>query len=274
MIADNKIEGLLKDFFNISKIRVSIHDTTLRELYSYPTALSPFCSCVQSIPQMREECLKSDTLAFSIVEKTNEPYIYRCQCGLYEAVAPIYNYGKLTGYLMLGQIRDENTQQINKTKSYLIEKGLDGDLVNNAYESIICIEEDVLNSYINIMTVLAEHITKTNKLAPAKNTLPFLIRKELISNFRENITLSHLSKKFNCSIGTITTAFKNEYHTSIHSFLINIRLNNAVELLKSSDKSIKEISELCGFCDQNHFYRTFKSNYNTSPIEYRRINKA
>ncbi len=268
---DKKIQSLLEDFFTISGIRVSIHDTTLKEIYCYPEALTPFCACVQQIPEMRAECIKSDAYAFSVVEETNEPYTYKCKCGLYEAVAPIYNYGKLTGYLMLGQIRDNDTAQLERARDYLIEKGLNRELVSKAYEDVICMQVDMLDAYKNIMTVIAEYITKTNKLTPAKNTLPFLIRKEIINNYNKDLTLRDLSKKFVCSTGTLTAAFKNEYHISIHQFLINTRLEHAADLLKSSDKAVKEISEECGFYDQNHFYKTFKLNYKLSPIEYRKF---
>ncbi len=270
MVLDKSIEALLKDFYNISRMRVSIHDVALKEIYSYPAELTPFCSCVQSLPKLREDCLKSDAVAFSVVSQTNEPYIYKCKCGLYEAVAPIYNYGNLTGYLMLGQIRDSDTELIDSTRQYLIGKGLDSDLVNSAYDDIVFLTMEALKSYINIMTVIAEHITKSNKLTSQQNTLPFLIRKEIINNYAKNLTLPDLAKKFGCSVATMTTAFKAEYNMSIHRFLINTRLESAVEMLKSSDKTVKEISEECGFYDQNHFYRSFKSRFNMSPVEYRK----
>ena len=30
-------------------------------------------------------------------------YIYKCHFGLNEAIMPLYSYGSLTGYLMMGQ---------------------------------------------------------------------------------------------------------------------------------------------------------------------------
>ena len=40
-------------------------------------------------------------------------YIYQCRFGLYEAAAPLYHYGVLAGYLMMGQVLDpaQNSMQ-------------------------------------------------------------------------------------------------------------------------------------------------------------------
>lgn len=271
MILDDKIQSVLKDFYSISGIRVSLHDNTFKEIYSYPYALTPFCKCIQTVPHLRKQCTQSDAEAFLKVKETNEPYVYKCKCGLYEAVAPIYNYGRLTGYLMLGQVRDNNTEILERTMAMLSKKGIDSELLNNAYNSIMNLEPGKLNSYINIMTVIAEHFTLTNKLKTPDETLPNLVNKEIIRNHSKDLTLDALAQRFGCSISTLTTAYKKEYKISIHQFIINTRLNQAKELLINSNKAIKEISEECGFYDQNHFYRSFKKMYNVSPSLYRSL---
>ncbi len=271
MELDQKIQSLLKDFYSISGIRVSIHDNKFKEIYSYPHALTPFCKCIQSIPDFKAQCIASDTYAFSVVKKTNQPYVYKCKYGLFEAVAPIYNYGRLTGYLMLGQVRDNDTKILDGTLEILKKYNTDNSELQKAYNSIINLDLGKLYSYINIMTVLAEHFTLTNKLSGSEESLPFLVNKEIINNHSKDLTLEKLSKKFGCSISTLTSLYKKEYNISIHQFIINTRLEQAKRLLEKSDKAIKEISEECGFYDQNHFYRTFKKTYNISPSSYRAL---
>ena len=41
------------------------------------------------------------------------------------------------------------------------------------------------------------------------------------------------------------------------------------ELLRFTDKSIHEISEMCGIPDTNYFIKLFKSAENMTPSEYR-----
>ena len=271
MILDEKIQSVLKDFYSISGIRVSLHDNSFKEIYSYPRALSPFCECNQTVPNLKKQCSQSDADAFLRVKETNEPYVYKCKCGLYEAVAPIYNYGRLTGYLMLGQVRDNNTEMLERTVASLRNNGIDSKLLDNAYNSIMSLTPEKLNSYINIMTVIAEHFTLTNKFKTPDETLANLVNKEIIRNHSKALTLEALAQRFGCSISTLTTAYKKEYKISIHQFIINTRLNQAKKLLITSNKPIKEISEECGFYDQNHFYRSFKKIYNVSPGLYRSL---
>ena len=42
-------------------------------------------------------------MAFRKVQDEKRLHIYKCYLGLYEAVAPLYSFGTLTGYLMMGQ---------------------------------------------------------------------------------------------------------------------------------------------------------------------------
>ncbi len=272
MKPEDDIKNLLKDFYNISGIRISIHDISFKEIYSYPESLSHFCSCVQSFPALHNECRISDAYAFSMATKTDKPYVYKCNFGLFEAVAPIYNYGRLTGYLMLGQVKDATSELFDKTVSFLNKNGIKNSEIQKACKSLVSLTPEKLNSYINIMTIIAKHLTATNKLTEPQNELPFLIHKEIMYNYDKDLSLVYLSRKFGCSISSITTAYKKEYNQSIHQAILNARLNQATSLLKGSKKAMKEISEECGFYDQNHFYRTFKAKYNVSPSEYRKLN--
>ena len=273
MNLDKNIQSILKDFYTISGIRVSLHDNTFKEIYAYPLELTPFCKCVQNIPDFKKQCIDSDSQAFTMAKKTDNPYIYKCKCGLYEAVAPIYNYGRLSGYLMLGQVRDNDVKLIEKTMDILRKNNMSDSVLNDAYSSIVTLNLEKLYSYINIMIVIAKNLTLTNKFNTSEESLPFLVKKEIINNYSKELTLPYLAQKFGCSISTLTVLFKKEYNIGIHHFIIDTRLSHAKELLTNSNKAIKTISEECGFYDQNHFYRTFKKINHISPTAYRNSHK-
>ncbi len=266
---DNEIYEILKNFYNISGIRVSIHSTDFKETYRYPEELSPFCSLVQTKPEILKQCLLSNAQAFARVSKTDKTYIYKCKCGLFEAAAPVYHYGRITGYLMLGQIRDAEDPEFEKIIEKLKDTGINCEDLDQAVSQLNSLTIDKMQAFTSLMTVIAEFFSFKNKLKDNDEELAALIRKEIVTNYSKDLTLNLLAKKFGCSIGTITTAFKKEYNIGIHQFIINTRLKNASELLKNSNKSIKVISEECGFYDQNHFYRTFKKTYGKSPSVYR-----
>ncbi len=73
------------------------------------------------------------------------------------------------------------------------------------------------------------------------------------------ITPQYLSKVFTKHIGT-----------NFSSYLTNIRLFYAENLILNTDKSITQICYECGFNDFSHFLRCFKTNYGMSPRQYKK----
>lgn len=52
--------------------------------------------------------------------------------------------------------------------------------------------------------------------------------------------------------------------------LIKMRIDYAMELLTTTEHTIQEISELCGYQNEVHFYRQFQKLSGMTPAEYRR----
>ena len=97
------IERILKELYHISGFRISIYDTNFREIAAYPHELGRFCQVIQKHPEGKRLCVEHDTMAFGRVREQEKLHIYKCHFGLFEAVAPLYSFGTLTGYLMMGQ---------------------------------------------------------------------------------------------------------------------------------------------------------------------------
>lgn len=270
MLKKIEINSILKDFYNISGIRISIHDAEFNEIYSYPKSPTEFCRILQQNEKVLKDCIKNDGDAFLKAKNSGEVYIYKCRRGLFEAVAPIYHYGAVSGYLMMGQICDNAPD----TKIYIAEKAYhilgDKKEAQKITETLKAIDRNLIYSYINIMTLLAEYLTETNKLFAPNVGLPQLVAEYINKNYSSKITLSILSQKFGCCNATLTNSFKKEYKVSIMTYICDVRLKKSKELLIKSRKSVKEISALCGFYDQNYFSKTFTKYYGSSPTEFRK----
>jgi len=74
---------------------------------------------------------------------------------------------------------------------------------------------------------------------------------------REYYSYRHLNRIFSRQVGM-----------SIKSFAKLVRVNRAVRKLSCSAGQITEIAHDCGYYDQSHFIKDFKSICNTSPAEY------
>ena len=266
------LKQMLKELYQISGFRISVYDTEWREIASYPQQLSGFCSCIQKNPDAKKICIHNDRLAFQSVKQSGEPYIYRCQFGLYEAVAPLYYFGMLSGYLMMVQVLETAPNSRKQVLDLALPYCDDKDAMQTIIHQMPSCSSQTFSSYLTIMSICAEYITLSNRFRPVHQNLAQSIKEYLELHYPEKITLNTLCRQFYCSRATLMTAFRQEYDQTINRFLLIIRLRVAKEKLTSGNDSISEVAIKCGFADQNYFCKVFRQQEGLTPTQYRNIN--
>lgn len=93
----------------------------------------------------------------------------------------------------------------------------------------------------------------------------------LIRNNLENprLSVAGLAAELRCSPGHLSKMFQRETSERIVENISRLRLHNAVEALRSTTLSVKEIAAACGYDDANYFARVFRQSTGRSPHEYR-----
>jgi AraC family transcriptional regulator of arabinose operon len=89
-------------------------------------------------------------------------------------------------------------------------------------------------------------------------------------HLREPLTVATLAALVNLSRSHYTTSFRRVTGYAPLSYLNHLRMQRAVQLLNTTDLSIKHISDQLGFSDQFYFSRAFAKMHNHSPTEHRR----
>ena len=69
------------------------------------------------------------------------------------------------------------------------------------------------------------------------------------------------------SVSSLPRGFAKYFGMSPKQYLIQLRMNRALELLTENKLSVKEISFVCGFTDEKYFSRAFKKRYGCSPSQ-------
>ena len=69
------------------------------------------------------------------------------------------------------------------------------------------------------------------------------------------------------SASSLQRAFAKYFGMSPKQYLIQLRMNRALELMTESSLSINEISSACGFTDEKYFSRAFKKKYGYPPSQ-------
>ncbi len=104
---------------------------------------------------------------------------------------------------------------------------------------------------------------------------PFV--RQIIDYVRENLsvrlTAADIAKSLFIAESTLHKAFKQETGTALGQYIDSLILFNAQLLLVKTDRSIKDISEQLGFCDQFYFSRRFKAVFGQPPLLYRKLAK-
>ena len=85
----------------------------------------------------------------------------------------------------------------------------------------------------------------------------------------EDISLESLSKIALMSPFHLLRQFKKNFHTTPYQYLINCRMDRAVDILTSSDATLADVCFLTGFRDTSSFSKLFRKRYRLSPQRYR-----
>ncbi|PTY06171.1 hypothetical protein DB347_12020 [Opitutaceae bacterium EW11] len=93
----------------------------------------------------------------------------------------------------------------------------------------------------------------------------------LIRNNLEDPELSveSLAEALRCSARHLSKVFHHQTGERIIELISRLRLQSAVEALRSTQLSVKEIAGACGYSDANYFARVFRQSTGRSPQQYR-----
>ena len=90
-------------------------------------------------------------------------------------------------------------------------------------------------------------------------------------NFRKDMTLPDMSRRFGMSDSYFSTQFKRWTGYSFVQYVNRIRIQKAKELLLEPDLKIYEVAYEVGYTTLQYFNRVFKQSVSISPIEYRKM---
>lgn len=115
--------------------------------------------------------------------------------------------------------------------------------------------------------------------AAEKNTSPSgeiaeEIRAYIEADPSKKLTAAKIAARFGYSADYISSLLRDLTGYSVKNYITHLRMDRAMELLLSSDLSLKEISHRCGYEDYSQFLKLFKKHCGTTPTAYRRHFKS
>lgn len=93
-------------------------------------------------------------------------------------------------------------------------------------------------------------------------------------HYAEEVAVQKLPAQVNLSPATFYRAFTAAMNVTPNRYLASLRVNHARRLLETTDLTISDIAQNCGFYDHSHLVRVFRRERGISPGEYRQQHRS
>lgn len=119
----------------------------------------------------------------------------------------------------------------------------------------------------NIITVYEQ---RNNNILNSPYYLSFQnLRLTIQSDPKATLSAKKIAHSLDISISHFHHLYKSFFQSTFRNELIYFRIEKAKKLLTTTDFSVNEIMETCGYQNTVHFYRQFKQHVNMTPSEFR-----
>lgn len=262
------LSGLLRDFYNLTDIKTCLYDLDGNELCYYPAKFSRFCEILRRSEDMDKKCKDCDKIALEHCKKTHNQYSYTCHIGLQECISPIIYNDQVVGFIMLGQIKKNNSPGLPP-----LPKSLPAELVSelrSAYDSLPVISDEKLKSASRIIDVCAGYELLRDFVRSHNNAIDEQIKQYILDNISSPLSVEGLCSAFRLSHSEVYRIFKEYFFCTPADYIKKSRLKYACKLLTTTKFTINDIAARCGIPDYNYFSKVFKAAYKVSPTGYRK----
>ena len=99
------------------------------------------------------------------------------------------------------------------------------------------------------------------------------IREYLDENLYKSHSIRDLCKRFMINREKLQLGFHELVKSTVHAYIIRQRIERAAKQLVESDDSVKAIALDSGYKKQRSFNKTFKSIFQLTPANYRRLHR-
>lgn len=146
-------------------------------------------------------------------------------------------------------------------------------MANNIYQfveeleactSILEANKHFISALVSICTCHDKEGTKSGD-----NKSIALVKQFIQKNFHKVINLEMLANQVSMNPSYFSVLFKKEEGISLTDYIVNVRINKAMEYLRDPQFKVYEVATRTGFNDEKYFSKVFKKKVGISPKEYK-----
>lgn len=267
---DKRLVRLINDLHLCTGIRLSWLNSRGEEVYTSSNQ-ADFCRLIHQ--ERLESCHLCDRNAVDTVLKTRKPYRYLCHAGLYEVAIPVLENDELIAIILFGQMLDDTPREEQwkriLQKCYW-EKDTEGlhqtflRLRQISYEQMeacaeiarTCVNEVRLRSMSNLN--IADDASR--------------LRQYIETHYADRLDAESLALALHMGTTKLYSVCRQRYHKTPMQLLMEIRIQAAMELLRSTKEHIGAIAQAVGYENQNYFTKVFRKATGLTPLAWRSEN--
>jgi AraC-like DNA-binding protein len=267
-----KLQKLLKDFFAITGIRITVFDDSMHELIAYPQQVAPYCALIRESRAGLNACMNCDRQACQAAAEKKKTHVYRCHAGLAEAVTPLYGNNMLIGFLLFGHVfpyasHEEGWQEISRRCAAL---PVDKEKLQEAIWQAEPVREEYVRSAAHILHAVASYLILERMATLREDLLEVRLDNFIVSHYTEALDAAHLSQALGIGKTQLYALTKKLYHQGMAARIRELRMEKARSLLREQrDLPLAEVAWQCGYQDYNYFFTVFKRETGYTPREWR-----
>ncbi len=268
-----KLNGLLKDFYTLTRIRITVFSDRFEEITSYPAQVAECCRLIRQDPAALAQCRLCDEKACKRASHQESTYIYRCHAGLYEAIAPIIMGNIVIGYLFFGHIfsypsYEEGWKEIQKRCA---DYEIDLEKLHGICQQLPILSQEYIASASQLLKAVAAYLCMVRMACLRQETLPLRIDEYITEHLTEPLDAEILCRHFGIGKTYLYKIASQSYGKGIAEHIRFLRIERARHLLtEQPELPIDTVAEMCGFRDYNYFITVFRKSTGLPPRQYRR----
>ncbi|MCR5078537.1 MAG: PocR ligand-binding domain-containing protein [Bacilli bacterium] len=265
------LRKLLKDFYLISGIKLSVFDTEFKPVVEYPEDPAPFCKNIRRTQFGLDACHRCDKEACIRSKDMGEAHLYTCHAGLKEAIVPIKIGGTVVGHMILAQMIPEDDPNfsfeipISLAKKYEVSE----EESKLALSKMKPTSNEKILAAMSIMEAVASFVYIKNIAEWKNDDIAGVIDKYIQANIGSKITAEDICEQFSISRSYLYKISVEAFGCGIKERISYWKMEKAKPLLKQG-YSASEVARALGYDDPSYFTKVFKREVGMSPKQFAR----
>ncbi len=170
--------------------------------------------------------------------------------------------------LILPKFLDDCSEEFIAEMKYLLNSYISANTINTAESRMAC-----LSDFFQILAKIDKHVRNRFFRKDEKSYYYYVkkINSIINENYTKKISQQEIAKELGISSSYLSSMYKQATGLTFSQYLLQTRMNRAMELMATSDMTTAQLAAAVGFEAESHFRRRFKKYTGINVREYRYI---